>query len=293
MTAHPDYVSRTSIGTASNDATMYRYDLKPPEVPTTGLGEKFPKIMLISGTHGYEKSAVYTLHKIAEALANSDGTDPVLDALRWNFHIIIVPVANPYSYDQSNGINLNEGRNANGVSLYYNFSAGWSPGTPGSSNYPGPAPLSEPETVALDAIMAANADDLVFGAAMHNFSATAAHPDRFIWTAAASKLQLNVGKQVVKRLSRKWKAEHDYLSGAGDYLGYADHDLPGGCEARQFVAYGVHGATFEFSQVMLHASDVTHGSEALTLGMETQVNYIALMAKAGLESKNARADLGA
>lgn len=72
------------------------------------------------------------------------------------------------------------------------------------------------------------------------------------------------------------------------YYGYADMGAPVGSEGRQFVAHGIQGSTFETSRLQRldGGAGVRHSSEAMTLGLEATVNYIAMAILEGVRLRN-------
>ena len=79
------------------------------------------------------------------------------EALTWiksNLHLIIIPVANPYGFD-----NLTR-KNANDVDLNRNWNPGWEAGSPSDSDYGGASAFDQPETQAIKTVIDANTDAL-------------------------------------------------------------------------------------------------------------------------------------
>lgn len=289
VTDHPGYVTRRDLGLASDGVTpMYAYTLRPQEVPThvsgsvdPGLASPLPAAMLVAGTHGYEEAGVYHLWRLAKALCEEWESSPVLDAMRWNFEIVAVPLVNPVGWMPDN-----TGRhNANGVDLARNFDADWRPATADVPS--GTAPLSEPETLAVDTLMREVADRCVLGSSFHNFSATADRKWLTIWQAAPTPMMLNLGKRLIARMSRKWRAEYEWVTVPETYFGYADRGAPLGSEGRAFVAHSIPGSTFETTQRLFldGGAGTPRSSDAMTLGFEATVNYVAMGLLEGLRLK--------
>lgn len=284
-TAHPTYVTAENLGLSSDGVTQLRsYTLRAPTVPTAlGATEApIPAVLVIAGVHGYEKAAVYSAHAFAQALCEAWQSSPTLEALRWNVEFVFVPVANPHGYDAS------VRTNANGVDLARNFTAGWATSTPGTATYGGTAPLTEPESVILDTLMQAVASRCVLGVSLHTFSSPPDAPWKFLWNASATEMQLQLGKRVISMLSRKWRAEHAWITLTDTYFGSADRGAPPGSEGRQMASYGINGATFETSRLQRldGGSAAIHESRALTLGVEAIVNYIGMGVRMGVAYAN-------
>ena len=99
---------------------------------TWNPGEEPPRL-IFAGIHGDERSA----GELGQRLLARWKRDP--DKLKGR-HVIFVPMANP------DGWHKGSRQNANGVDLNRNFPDHWKPSSRGQRNYPGPRPLSEPET---------------------------------------------------------------------------------------------------------------------------------------------------
>lgn len=119
-----------------------------PDGGVDSNGKPLPKVMLIGGIHGDELTSSSIVFKWLELVHSGPGANFI-----WN----IVPVANPDGLLASKPSRLNEA----GVDLNRNFKTeNWKVEAPhywakrtnnDPRRYPGPAPLSEPETKWLDA----------------------------------------------------------------------------------------------------------------------------------------------
>ncbi len=159
---YPDLISEEIVGTSVFGEPIYGYTITGPNGdPNAKPG------MLFNGTiHAREWVSPMAVMYIIEGLVTDYGTDPavteVMDSLTW----YIIPVLNPdgyqYAWDsdrywrKNRAINTDSFGNPNGtrgVDLNRNFPVGF--GGQGSSSsgssdiYHGPAPFSEPESVAL------------------------------------------------------------------------------------------------------------------------------------------------
>ncbi len=76
------------------------------------INRKLPKIIIISGQHGYEKSSQFGLYYFIKDLIENWEKNSTLEYIRFNCELIIVPIVNPYGWDNFvyhnvNNINLN------------------------------------------------------------------------------------------------------------------------------------------------------------------------------------------
>lgn len=144
-------LTRTLVGYASNsegtaDRALPIYAYRH-NIPINGMstGETLKKIVLTSGVHGNEKGAAYALYEIVKAITSAE--DNLLKTVFAKYQIDIIPICNPYGWNDSIGsteydAEQNKGRlNARGVDLNRNFDAGWV-----SGDYTGASAASELET---------------------------------------------------------------------------------------------------------------------------------------------------
>lgn len=153
--------------------------LRAARIPSTRPNA--PRVLCSANIHGPEFVGCEVALGLLRRLA---GRDPAAVDLRGQAEVWVVPCINPDGYDATWSAH-GQGRlaalrtNANGVDLNRNYprprgGASILPGAgsdqPGDATYRGTAPLSEPETKALDALMAAQ--EFVASANMHSFMGT-------------------------------------------------------------------------------------------------------------------------
>jgi len=131
------------------------------------LGSKMgstPVMMLEVNIHAREWITGAADFYMVDWLVTNYGRDKDATFLLDNFHLVIIPVANPdgYEYSRQNKLTRLWRKNrryiggmfeCHGVDLNRNFNAFWqSSGYCGSESYPGPSARSEPETRAVETI---------------------------------------------------------------------------------------------------------------------------------------------
>ncbi|NLK92091.1 MAG: DUF2817 domain-containing protein, partial [Bacteroidales bacterium] len=272
VAAYPNYITKTICGQDSLGSNIYRYDFKPSDFERSSTAIAVPKMILCAGVHGNERAGVYNLYESMNQICKNWSSDETLEVLRWDVHYIVIPIVNVY------GFTNNTKFNPNNVNIARNFPSGWVKiDDPMADNYGGTEPLSELETQCVDQVLQENTDAIYFGS-YHNFFSDV-HPHFFIWNAAATKLQLDIGKYFISKMSRKFKKDHTiFPQDETSYLGWANMGAPLGSEGRHAsVAYGIQGGTFETCvQVMLESEPERYSSLALTLGTEAFINWLAL-----------------
>lgn len=153
VTAHPDYVSKNTL--THGAFTNYEYVFATPaynnynstEYPQDPSISK-PKILLTSGVHGYERSAVLANYVLCKALA--DGS-PAMRLFREQIELHVIPIVTPSSFDADSRLN------SNGVNINRNFDSNWVL-TPVGNQYSGPYAASENETQVVQSWIDNNAD---------------------------------------------------------------------------------------------------------------------------------------
>jgi len=235
VSAYPEYVTKILLGNESTGLPIYRYDFKPTR--PIGVTSKFPKVFLTSGIHP-EKTGVWCLYNFMKAICEDWKTNALVDVLRWNVNFIVVPMVNPWSYDNGSRTNVN------GVDINRNFSAGWTLGTFGDIHYGGATPLSELEAQYVDSILSNN-KDILFHIDFHNYEVDDGYK---MCVLSNHLLMTHIGQAVIAKMSRKWKQEQLFLpQNDTTMLGYTGLSVDGGLTA-QAISYGIQSATFEVCQ---------------------------------------------
>ena len=113
-----------------------------------------PVILLLSGIHGYERSAVMSLYTVMKHMCENDYE--LADVIGYAT-IKVIPVGNPWSYTNDSRVN------ANGVNINRNFDAPeWFPSGEGTTNYSGAEPADQYETQIIQNWIDANTDAILF-----------------------------------------------------------------------------------------------------------------------------------
>ena len=164
---HPDYVTKNVL--TSGNVTNYEYVFTHGNYNRNSSAKrdpdpmiKKPVIILSSGVHGHERSAVISLYKLMRDICNCNYA--LADLIEY-VTIKVIPVGNPWGYTNNSRFNENT------VDINRNFATStwgdYDPGTPGSYGYAGPSAGSEDETKILQAWIEENSD-AVFYIDFHN-----------------------------------------------------------------------------------------------------------------------------
>lgn len=269
--ANPEYITKTSIGTASNGETMYRYDFKLPTIRASD-GTAFdkatilPKIICISGVHP-EYGGIYGLYNaMREITTNSD-----LVNLKNGVHFIVVPVANPY------GIANNTRTNANDIDMARNYEIDYvsNSGSKANGTWSGLTALSEVEPQIIDGIMKNNADAILF-MSCHSFQADA--KKRVMWGSCATKYMANIVGKTGYKLTEAWKEKYPNFDwddeDTAEVLTILTLATEPGSEGKQATKYAIQGLTLETSDYFSLESASALTSFVISRNCETYINFI-------------------
>lgn len=154
------YITREELGVTEDGYRMYVYKVAPPI--TNPSGKKHPKIILVSGLHGHEKTGTYALAYLLKDLLDNSTKNPVLNYIRSSIELVILPCVNGWGWDNNNrltklGINLN--RNFP-CSNWHDFDNDTSYTEAGNYNSRGSAPLSEIHSRYIKKVIEENEDAL-------------------------------------------------------------------------------------------------------------------------------------
>lgn len=281
---YPDYVARTLLGyDASDTLPIYRYDFKPKEVSTSTSGgdvdldeTKFPKVILLSGSHGEFASAYLTYESMKQICKSWEDSD-ALESLRWNVHFIVVPAWSPWSFDNRSRHNFNDISPSRNFPYLFTF-------IDQESAKSGTTPLTEPETIYIYDLLQENKDALAV-IDFHNFGT----PTNFIWALTTSKQMLAIAKAHIRQMTAKWKKDYDLVAKSdknNGYVGYAYTNIYTSALS-QAESMGIRGATYEVNMFdEWDENGTAYTSRSLTLGLEAFVNYLLLVTKSTIEEKN-------
>lgn len=142
----------TSLGRDSSGEDMVAYTIKPASILYEKLSKKpnaRPKILIVSGQHGFEKGSVYGLYYFVKDLIENYSKNDSLAYIRGNVELSMIPIANRYGFDN------NLYGNANNVNLNRNYEDGF---VAGEKN--GSTALDQPETKLINDWIKNNSDAL-------------------------------------------------------------------------------------------------------------------------------------
>lgn len=293
MAQHPNYITKTDLGLASDGSThIYRYDFCEPRArknqgSTNHPDLAKPKAIIVSGIH-IEYAGMYALYYALEEIANNA---ELYQDLRKNTHLIVVPAMNPYCLDINNYSVSNGRKNANGVEIHRNFEVEHKVVDASSNNYGGATPLSEVESQYVDNIMKNNTDAAFF-LTCHNYDYDTYSGTGFIWPSVATNYMYNMGDRLINKMSKAWldKYGDTFRNGVeavktdsiadGDYtIGSVGMSGTPGTETKQALKYGIQGTNVEIAKLfkVMEPNVNTAGSaQVMSRGAEVYINFLRM-----------------
>lgn len=226
---YPDVMSSVNLGKdQSNTYTIMQYAFRPNvpfvewnnENDTSNGGIYYqktdlPKIVTFTGNHGSEKPVVLAMYNFLYNMLENWESDPILEYLRFNVQIIIVPILNPWGFTHmtrwnSRHININRNFDTN---LWQNGDSNTS-----SGDYRGESKASEAETKIAQNVIKENSDAVaVFD--WHTYGQT----DKGYSKMTKFEIDITDGSDICKQRMTKLGM---MITGMITKSGWKNHNLP-------------------------------------------------------------------
>ena len=243
VSGNTDYVSKHSYGTSGRGETLYYYRYKPymgdADSGSTGVlatQPKMPKLLLITGMHGNEKSPVFGTYAFLRMVTKNHKDNKLFDFIRRNIEIIHIPVANPDGFND-NKRQTSEGIDPNtdfGTSLWYHQATG------SSKNHPD-GPWSQPEIRALRDFVNSE-KNITFALDYHNMF----FRDEYIAYATANEEELQkVTLRGMMKGARELQIKHSYMPQNPNHKFVYIQTSGRGVSTRWFYEQGIPAITLE------------------------------------------------
>jgi len=282
-----EYVTKETLGKDTTEGDdIFKYEFKPDTMNINNFSgvddkegleftKKFPKIILHTGTHGEEKSTPLILANFLHHLVNDWEENELLEWIRWNVHLIVVPVTNPSGYNNNRKVN------ENGVDLNRNFDYDWEKHgstDPEDRFYKGEEPFSEVESQYIRDLILDNTDAIAFyDYHMTGRTGNEKWKDRF-WTILKifpekwgyEEMQ-KITMTDVDRATREAQKRLGVPRDSG-FLGYVTYENPSNSPSYAF-SKGIPSATLESMSKLLDDDD-SYSFEMMQLCTEYLGNKI-------------------
>lgn len=240
-------LEKSELGLSSDNQMIVGYTYTPKRTAYySSLNKKLPKIIIISAQHGFEKSSVYGLFYFLKDLTERYEQNELLTYIHDNVQLIIVPVVNPWGFDN------NEYVNANGVNLNRNYLCdAWKPSEPGTSQYGGPEPFSEPESQIIRDLVLANTDSYLFfdyhtngGGAINENRKINWHSYRTSNSKYYNKMKYASARHIT-RITSMFAKDYNVVFGDNEVAGYIDDGNSTASSEKWAYDNNIIGITFE------------------------------------------------
>ena len=180
MDEAPGYIIKTALGTASgtdasgNSYIVYEYTFKPIIKTSPYYFAKTPKLYMDGAIHGFEKNSTYGLYYFLKDVVEHFMESRSLAYIRSQVEMHIIPVSNPYGFDN------NTYTNGNNVNINRNFAhpGEWEVITEPSSEVNGLEAFDQPESAIIrDWLLNAENDILMYFNCHTNGNITTGYPN--------------------------------------------------------------------------------------------------------------------
>lgn len=205
LSLYPNYISKSLIGFDSTGTLpIYSYTFEPetPDDQIESIYKPLPKVIIGSGIHGDgalgdPNTTVIAVYYFFKDICLNWKESSILEYLRWNVRFVVIPVQNPW------GFNNRTRQNSNGVDLNRNFDNNWTTTTSGEWNYGGSVAFSESEAQAVRDLVLENSDAL-FLVDHHTTGGNPTDDKLMVFDMAKDNELYYTAKQHIGKISRRW-----------------------------------------------------------------------------------------
>ena len=248
------------LGVADNSLPIYEYVINNPKTKSVGLAlNESPTILIQSGTHGNEKSAVWSTLQFFKQLLNNYHNNDSLASIKSNVTFKVIPILNPGGYNDSTRLNRH------GVDINRNFSFRW---TETTSGVKGTSPYSETESKILRDWLLAN-NNVVAYIDYHNTGQGTGGETTSYFNTPNVKLQ-KIYSSLIRRLTDIWHRKYNQPRTLSQ--GWITNDMiPCTFNEAIYIAGIEHSAILEISFDFRGAMNT---EEVIETGVDLLANYL-------------------
>lgn len=256
------------MGTDETGLPINQYIFSPIEIENQS---PYPirklKMVLTTGVHGYEQGAAWNVANFFQDLCENNQVDKQLEFMNNNVEFLIIPVVNPYGY------NNNQRTNSNFVDINRNFDSNWKESV--SKNLPngyysGEFPESELSTQIVSDVLRENADAEYF-IDCHNISI--GYPLFYLFDRESS----TIANSLFTTLTRKWKKDYPQAPQGVEVFGYVKGRI-NSCASDYAISIGHKSLIIEMPW-KIPFSDKRYDKITTETGIETFGNLLLTMFK--------------
>jgi Zinc carboxypeptidase len=287
MASYPGYITRELIGYDSAGVLpIYAYKFTPQQSQRSyisGTYKPYPKVIVGSAIHGNgqtdagdRETTVFALYYFLKDICENWSQSELLEYLRWNVRFIVVPVQNPW------GFNNRSRRNENLVDLSRNYDYAWTPtvgGNVGDNTYGGPSAFSESESRAMRDLILANSDAIHL-IDLHSRGGLPTDDQLIMFDMTINNELYYSAEYHIGKLSRKWKNRSYGLNDLTHYGTIYDSIIAAGkVHGWGTNIAGIPSIVVEGFANRSSGTLTTNGIEVMTMNTELIGNWILYVLK--------------
>lgn len=224
------YITKRQEAESVQGKPIYSYTFKPHTLDSRGVDVRYPKVILLAGVHGNEKTPVFATHALLNLITNHWRENKLLEFLRFNIQFEVIGIVNPDGFD------ANARRNHNDIDLNREMPSSWSSG---STN--GVTPLTQPESNAVYDFINQHSD-AAYGIDFHNMLFRDGYTTFATTTFPFVNRMMN---RVLISMNRDWQKKYPFHPQDPNHqFGFTATPV-GGSVNSYFNSIGIPGVTLE------------------------------------------------
>lgn len=280
MSAYPDYITKEDLGMdATNTYHLYAYYFNPESMDTSYTAQRrpYPKINIGAGIHGNGDSGdsninLFCVYYLFKSLCDNWRESEALSYLRWNVRFAVIPIQNPWGFQNKKRYNGNH------VDINRNFSIGWTLGDPALLSYGGSTPMSEAETNIISQFEQAN-NDAILSIDIHSNGSVPNQDKMSYCSAYITGETFYIAKSLVTKMSHLWDSQNIPNLQKMNFHGWVDTPFTGWGTRTAYVTaqIGTPAMTLEGFKNFT-GSAYSNGSAEIVKMVADQLGYYLLMA---------------
>ena len=282
-----DYANKKVLGKdASNSIDIIFYELLQKDIifgsSASSMSEEYdmnkPKIIIVAGQHGAEKGSQYAIAYLIDLLCNHWAESEVLEYLRFNTDLILIPSANPW------GTTNNKQYNYNQVNINRNWDYKFEvEGTKGDDYYSGETAFSEPEVRYIRDLMQDN-KNAILCLDYHTNGSSGNDYRSLCWLSVPNESNImpgdydNIMYEHIRNMSNIGNKEFNQMQNVDVLFGYASKSSSNGMMKGYGNSIGIPTMTIEAS-MKLPTESVYHSAMNNRFNTESIINWVTTFLK--------------
>lgn len=281
LSSYPNIIQKNTLGYATSvdgednlGYPIYEYVIKQPEriqyltkqIPLYAA----PTILLQSGVHGPEKISVQALYEFISNMLSKWHENELLFTLFSNFEFRIIPLTNPWGYDNNIRNNIRD------VNINRNLGWRWEFQEGSEASKKGSSPYSERESQVLRDWYTEHSDALVL-VDYHDTSNSDSSKNAFIsYQATVNEDLMGVYSSLLRKLSAYWIKKYSIATNHRS-LGWIENAAYASTYVDAFYSFGIKNtSTVEINRMLWGEN---YSQTACEIACMQVVNYLCAVIK--------------